>query len=90
MPEERVKARSLNMGIMLPSFKFLLRERGFSLSSFDLFRIKSKADFTMRVSLYILVKLNLIAGNSLPRLKSCLVIAQRRGLCLRFSASVLP
>lgn len=57
----------------------------------DLFRVKSKADFTVRKSLHVLVEFLpiKIAGNILTGLKSCLVIAERRGLCLRFSALFL-
>lgn len=61
MPEESVKAQISvsKMGAVLPFFRFLLRERVLMVIT-DLFRIKSKADFTLRKSLYILVKFCLL------------------------------
>lgn len=45
------------------------------------FRVKSKADFTMRKSLHTLVKFLpvKITGNSVTGPKSCLLVAERRG-----------
>lgn len=57
----------------------------------DLFRVKSKADFTVRKALHVLIEFLCIKieRNILTGLKSCLVIAERGGLCLRFSALFL-